>query len=333
MIFIDITSTVLSEEEVGLLTHPLVSGLVLFKRNIDNTAQLAELIGRVKDINPKLSIAIDQEGGVVQRLREGVTAIPAMRSFGKMYDQSPKKALAFVAECAWLIGTELSALGIDINFSPVVDIDAGISTVIGHRAFHADPHVIVTLCQTYIDVMTSTGVMPVVKHFPGHGHVLLDSHVAEPVDTRKIDAVWELDMLPYRELTYPAVMMSHVIFPEVDSLPAGFSSYWIKTILREQLRFSGLVFSDALDMKAAAVVGEMKCRVLAALKAGCDIVLVCNHAHARESLLVSLEHHPEMKDYKPFFLPIQKNTVSSLPTLQSSHAYQEIRARVEGMLQ
>lgn len=334
MIFIDLASTTLSQQEMALLTHPFVSGIVLFKRNIDSTDQLAELISHIKVINPKLSIAIDQEGGIVQRLREGVAAIPAMRSFGKIYDESPQTAIERIAECAWLVGSELSALGIDINFAPVVDVDAGISTIIGDRAFHSDPNVIVTLCQTYIDVMMSTGVMPVLKHFPGHGHVRLDSHIDQPVDTRDIDAVWECDVLPYRELHYPAVMMSHVIFSEADTMPAGFSTYWVKTLLREQLRFSGIIFSDALDMSAAAVVGDMEDRVLAALKAGCNIVLVCNHGEARQALLASLGSHPQMKEnYRPFFIPVQNKTETmSLSSLQQTTAYKEIRARIEGIL-
>jgi beta-N-acetylhexosaminidase len=331
MIFIDIASTALNLEEKSLLVHPLISGLTLFKRNIDSTEQLAELIKAIKAINPLLTIAIDQEGGVVQRLRDGVTAVPAMSSFGKIYDESPEKAINLMTECAWLVGSELNALGIDINFAPVVDIDAGISTVIGNRALHADPDIITILAQTYIDVLTSTGVMPVVKHFPGHGNVLLDSHVAEPFDQRDMDALWDLDMIPYRYLSYPAVMMSHVIYPQIDTLPAGFSPYWLKTLLREQLRFSGIVFSDALDMKAAHVVGSMHDRVLKALSAGCDIALVCNHGDEREALLASLSADPAMKLYKPNFLPGTESK-QSLAELQGLKAYQEMRERIEGML-
>lgn len=254
-LFIDVKGLALSEDEKKCLQHPVVAGVVLFARNYDNPDQLFQLTSEIKLINSELAIAIDQEGGRVQRLRDSFTAIPPMGDFGAWYQEDPIETLELLHDTAWLVGAELKAMKIDINFAPVLDRDLGISEVIGDRAFDAEPRVIVELASQYIKGLMSAGVMPVGKHFPGHGAVVPDSHKALPVDARPYEDIAASDLAPFERLMasnqLPAVMMSHVVYSNVDQKPAGFSSQWVTEVLRNKLNYHGLVFTDDLSMEAA----------------------------------------------------------------------------------
>ncbi len=276
---IDVAGLELAAEERELLAHPLVGGVILFKRNFESPEQLTDLVATIHGLrNPGLLVAVDQEGGRVQRFGEPFTALPALRMLGHCYDEDREDALATARSLGWLMAAELRACGVDLSFAPVVDIDHGICEVIGDRAAHQRATVVARLTRRVIEGMDAAGMAATAKHFPSHGGVVADSHVESAVDRRSLDQLSD-DLEPYRRLIAAGlhgVMMAHVIFPAVDPLPAGFSRWWIETQLRRELGFQGAVFSDDLSMNAAAQGGDMGQRAQAALQAGCDMVLICN---------------------------------------------------------
>lgn len=271
------------------LLHPTVGGVILFARNYASPAQLIALCGQVADLRlPRLLIAVDHEGGRVQRFREGFTRIPAMRALGELAELVPDAARHEALRLGWTIASELRGCGIDFSFAPVLDLDHGASTVIGDRSFHRDPRVAATLAGALRDGLRAGGVAAVGKHFPGHGAVAADSHAALPVDPRPLAEIVEQDLLPFAVLSragLEGVMPAHVVYPDVDRLPAGYSRRWLVDILRGWLAFDGLVFSDDLGMEGAAGAGDIVDRAEAAARAGCDIVLSCNDAGAADALL------------------------------------------------
>lgn len=287
-LMIDVAGTALTAEDRELLAHPLVGGVILFTRNFADAAQLQSLIADIRAVRtPALLVAVDHEGGRVQRFRKEFTVLPSMRLIGHQYDLDPASGRELAKQCGWLMASELRAIGIDISFAPVVDLDYGASTVIGDRAFHADSRVVAELAIAFAHGMRDAGMAATAKHFPGHGAVVPDSHVAMPVDKRAFVDM-DQDLYPYRRLIdngIPAVMMAHVVYPNVDDVPASFSARWIRNELRGRLGFSGAVFSDDLSMKGASVVGDMPARVRAALSAGCDMVPICNDRPAAVSAL------------------------------------------------
>lgn len=276
---IDVGGTALTAEDREVLSHPLVGGVILFTRNFADVAQLENLVREIRTLRkPPLLVAVDHEGGRVQRFRQDFTVLPSMRLIGHQYDIDPLAGRELARQCGWLMAAELRAIGIDISFAPVVDLDYGASTVIGDRAFHANARAVAELAIAFAHGMRDAGMAATAKHFPGHGAVVPDSHVAMPVDKRAYVDMDE-DFYPYRRLIdngVPAVMMAHVVYEQVDDRPASFSSRWIKDELRGKLGFSGAVFSDDLSMKGAAAMGDMRARVRAALGAGCDMVPICN---------------------------------------------------------
>lgn len=281
----DVEGLELNARDVARLTHPQVGGVILFARNFANLAQLTVLTAAIKAVrSPALFIAVDHEGGRVQRFREGFTAIPAMRSLGTLWDTSEEDALVRARDVGFVLAAELRAVGIDLSFTPVLDVDFGESGVIGNRAFHRDPHAIAALGAALQKGLAEGGMASCGKHFPGHGFVRADSHLAVPVDERPYAEIVATDMLPYRQLIpagLAAVMPAHVIYPAVDPEPAGFSPKWLKTILREEYRFDGVIFSDDLSMEGAnagaGASGGVLAKARAALDAGCDMVLLCNN--------------------------------------------------------
>ena len=274
-LMIDLAGTVMTEDERVRLQHPLVGGVILFTRNYENPEQLRRLCEAIYAVrSPRLLIAIDHEGGRVQRCREGFTRVPAMRTLGEWWDRDAEAAVAGARAIGFTLAAELRACGVDLSFTPVLDLDYGASGVIGDRAFHRDPQAVVALAGALIDGLRAAGMACCGKHFPGHGFVKADSHLAIPVDERSWAEMAD-DQAPYRQLRLDAVMPAHVIFPQVDHRPAGFSPVWIDK-LRKDFGHQGVIFSDDLSMEGASVAGGIVGRAQAAWDAGCDMMPVCN---------------------------------------------------------
>ncbi len=292
-LMLDVAGTELADEDRQRLSHPLVGGVILFSRNYRDPAQLAALTSEIHALKPApLLIGVDHEGGRVQRFREGFTRLPPMRTFGEIWNDHPHQSRHLARETGYVLASELRAHGIDFSFAPVLDLDYGASSVIGDRAFHADPHAVFELGQALMLGMKDAGMAACGKHFPGHGYVAADSHVDIPVDPRTLADIALADLVPFRlmiEAGLPAIMPAHVIYPEIDGLPAGFSRAWLQKVLRHQLHFDGAVFSDDLCMAGAAVAGGVVERVTAALDAGCDMALVCNRPDLADEALANLK--------------------------------------------
>jgi beta-N-acetylhexosaminidase len=293
---VDVAGHALTEQERARLAHPLVGGVILFARNYASPEQLDALTAEIRAVrSPALLIAVDHEGGRVQRFQAGFTRIPPMRRLGALYDRDPARAGELAEAIGVVLGAELKRHGVDFSFTPCVDLDHGESGVIGDRAFHHDPAVVGALARRLVAGLAQVGVGAVAKHFPGHGYVRADSHHDVPVDERTFDEIDRLDIAPYRALI-PAglagLMPAHVIYPRVDAQPAGFSRVWLHDVLRTRLGFGGLIFSDDLSMEGARVAGDVVARARAAFAAGCDMVLVCNAPESADELLSRLEHVP-----------------------------------------
>ncbi len=295
-VMLDVVGKQLTPEDEARLRHPLVGGVILFARNYESPSQLCELTAAIRAVRtPPLLIAVDHEGGRVQRFREGFTKIPPMRELGKIWDEHPQRARHLAQQVGYVLAAELRACGVDFSFTPVLDVDYGQSSVIGDRAFHSDPQAIAQLAHSLLLGLKQGGMHTVGKHFPGHGHVQADSHLEIPVDEREFVDIEMADLVPFRRMVdygLSAVMPAHVIYPKVDSRPAGFSPIWLKHVLRGQLGFEGVIFSDDLSMEGATVAGGIVQRAEAALTAGCDMVLVCNKPESADELLRGL--HWEM---------------------------------------
>jgi beta-N-acetylhexosaminidase len=291
-VMLDVVGTTLTTDDIRRLQHPLVGGVILFARNFENCEQLKALTASIHQVRqPPLLIAVDHEGGRVQRFRDGFTKIPPMREFGHIWDKDRKKANALAEEAGWILAAELRAHGVDFSFTPILDMDYGDSLVIGDRAFHRNTNAINELAFHLMLGLKKGGMAAVGKHFPGHGFVVADSHVSIPVDEREFDQIAQNDMQPFRQMIdegLPAIMPAHVIYPKVDDKPAGFSERWLQKVLRERLGFNGVIFSDDLSMEGASVGGDVTARSLAALHAGCDMILLCNRPDLADELLANL---------------------------------------------
>ena len=278
MLLIGLSGLQVAERERAWLTAPGVAGVILFARNYASREQLQELTESIREIGgEQLLIAVDQEGGPVQRFRDGFTRLPALATIGAVYGRDPEEAVRLAEEHAWVMASELRASGVDFSFAPVVDLARG-SAAIGPRAFHADPVVAGELAQAYVRGLHLGGMVAVLKHFPGHGSVAADTHKAQAIDPRPLEAIRTSDLYPFVEAIAAhaeAVMMAHVVYPAVDAQPAGYSQVWIERILRGELGFAGVVISDDISMAAAGVAGAIGARVKAHLAAGCDLVLAC----------------------------------------------------------
>jgi beta-N-acetylhexosaminidase len=284
-LIIDVAGLALSKTDRHRLKHPLVGGIILFARNWQDRAQLTALCASIKKIRPDLLICVDHEGGRVQRFRtDGFTHLPPMRALGELWLKAPMQATNAATACGYVLGAELRACGVDLSFTPVLDLDFGASSVIGDRAFGRDPRVVTLLAKSLMHGLLQSGMMNCGKHFPGHGFVRADSHIDVPVDKRSLKTILADDAAPYQWLStaLSSVMPAHVIYPKVDARPAGFSSKWLNDILRGRLGFGGAIFSDDLSMAGARVIdGEQVSyteAAVAALTAGCDMVLLCNQS-------------------------------------------------------
>jgi beta-N-acetylhexosaminidase len=296
-LMIDLLGTAVTADERELLHHPLVGGVILFTRNYADPDQLTQLVAAIHaERSPPLIVAVDQEGGRVQRFRPGFSLLPPARRIGQEFDLDPKAGLALARSMGWLMAAELRAHGVDISFAPCVDLDYGVSEIIGDRAFHARPQVVSQLALSYMHGMRDAGMAATAKHFPAHGAVVADSHLSLPVDRRDLPDLAD-DLSPYRRLInngLPAVMAAHVLFPAVDSAPSSLSSRWIRDVLRGDMRFQGVVFADDLSMGgAAAAFGDIVTRARHALAAGCDMLPVCNNRASVIELLDHLDVEPD----------------------------------------
>jgi beta-N-acetylhexosaminidase len=291
-LMLDVRGTSLTADDRQRLSHPLVGGVILFARNYENPTQLAQLTASIHALkSPALLIAVDHEGGRVQRFCDGFTRLPPMGSLGRLYDEHPHKAVALARATGYVMAAELRAYGLDLSFAPVLDLDCGISSVIGDRAFHHDPQAVIELSHAVMLGMKDAGMAACGKHFPGHGHIAADSHTAVPVDERDYADIALHDLLPFKALIdmgLAAIMPAHVIYPKADGAPAGFSRFWLQTVLRGELRFNGMIFSDDLSMEGASVAGDSTARALAALQAGCDMALICNRPDLADKVLAEL---------------------------------------------
>ncbi len=287
MLVIGVAGKALTAQERDWLQDDACAGVILFKRNFASKAQVAELSAAIRDASPRpVLVCVDQEGGRVQRFEDGYSALPALEGFGRLYAQDPQAALRLAEEHAWLMASEIRASGVDLSFAPVVDVGHG-NLAIGDRAFSDDPQVVAEFTRAYVRGMHSVGMAATLKHFPGHGTVREDTHFDTAVDDRPLDAIRAHDLVPFAagiDAGADAVMLAHVVYPQVAPEPAGYSPLWIDGILRGEMGFRGVVFSDDIGMAAAFSAGGVKARIDAHLDAGCDVVLVCHPELVEESL-------------------------------------------------
>jgi beta-N-acetylhexosaminidase len=293
-VMLDVAGTELTADDRRRLEHPLVGGVILFARNYSSPEQLTQLTQAIHAARqPPLLIAVDHEGGRVQRFREGFTVLPAMRELGNAWNDDAARARKLAEAVGYVLAAELRAHGVDLSFTPVLDVDHGNSSVIGDRAFHSDPAAIGELALALMRGLRRGGMSAVGKHFPGHGHVKADSHHELPHDDRAFEMLEAADLVPFRRLIengLGGIMPAHVVYSAVDAKPAGFSAIWLKQVLRRQLGFNGMIFSDDLSMEGASAAGDVVERAHAAMRAGCDMVLVCNNPQAADQLLAKFDY-------------------------------------------
>lgn len=324
-IMLDIGATELTDEDKRRLMHPLTGGVILFSRNYASRKQLMALAQEIKALRtPHLLIAVDQEGGRVQRFKTDFSRLPAMRELGKIWDQNPVRARHLARQTGFVLAAELVVAGVDLSFTPVLDIDHGQSSVIGDRAFHRDPQIVSTLGHALMTGLKAGGMQAVGKHFPGHGGIQADSHLEKSVDLRRYADIEMDDLVPFQRMInfgLAGIMAAHVIYPDVDQYPAGFSSRWLESILRQQLQFEGCIFSDDLSMQGAAYFSSIVARASAALKAGCDMILVCNDSDAVDELLDTLQWDSSAISIARVARMHAKRAFASMVKLRENEAY------------
>jgi len=298
MLIIGLPGKTLTDTDRRQLAAPQVSGVILFSRNFDSRDQVTALIDDIRVARPEpFLVCVDQEGGPVQRFRQGFTRLPALARIGELYDRDPRAAIRAAEEHAWVMASEMRAIGIDISFAPVVDLARG-NRAVGERAFHADPHITSELSQAYLRGMRLAGMAATIKHFPGHGTVAEDTHFDAAFDPRPLDELVASDLVPFADAVASgaeAVMMAHVTYPAVDALAAGYSRRWIEDVLRGELGFRGVVIGDDIGMAAAEDVGNIGARIAAHLLAGCDLLLACSPTIVDDAIAAS-RHAPSCDD-------------------------------------
>lgn len=335
-LMIDVEGLSLTQKERELLAYRSVGGVILFSRNFESVDQLLTLVNEIRAVNSELLISVDHEGGRVQRFKKGFTRIPPMALLGKLYESNQELGLQTARDTGWLFASELLSLGIDFSFAPVLDQDHGVSDVIGDRAFSDNPIIIVEVASALIAGMNDAGMAATGKHFPGHGAVTADSHVDLPIDDRTQKEIFEQDMSIFSAVAskaLQAVMPAHVVYTHVDAKPAGFSPVWLQDILRHQLNFEGVIFSDDLAMAGAEFAGNFTERADAALKAGCDMILVCNDPDSAKLVADYLENKQDLVFSTR--LNTMKGNFSSSPlyaSLQSNPRWLATRERLSSLI-
>ena len=290
-LMLDLKGVSLDREERLQLQNPQVGGVILFSRNIQSRDQVCDLVAEIRACSKNLLVAVDQEGGRVQRLREGFTAIPSMQAIGNLIARSPEEGLGLSKDLGWLMASEVIACGLDLSFAPVLDVDRDTSSIIGDRSFSDQPEIVISAAEAFIKGMHDAGMAATGKHFPGHGGIVADSHLEAPVDDRSWNTLYARDIQPFAKLSkmLDAVMPAHITFPSVDPDSVGFSSFWLNDVLRGKLGFEGIIFSDDLTMKGADIAGGYVDKAKLALKAGCDMILVCNCPQGAVEVLSYME--------------------------------------------
>ena len=290
-LLLDLEGISLSKKENELLLNPHIGGVILFARNISSRDQVQKLCGEIKKINPKLLIAVDQEGGRVQRLKKGYTILPTMQKLAKFLNSDSDKNFSFATDLGWLMASEVIASGIDISFAPVLDLDNSRSSIIGDRSMGDNPEEVIAIASEFIKGMNQGGMQATGKHFPGHGGIFADSHVNFSQDTRSLLELESHDLLPFDALKFQlgAIMTAHISFVNIDKEIATFSKFWLQDILRNKIGFTGIIFSDDLSMKGSDYVGGIEAKVGKALESGCDMVLICNDRPAAIEAINFLE--------------------------------------------
>ena len=332
-LMLDIEGTHLNPDDIRRLHHTQVAGVILFQRNYVSPAQLTDLIASIRAQRPEILIAVDHEGGRVQRFREGFTPIPPMGTLGKIWAHEPQKAMVLAKDIGWVIATELRSHDIDFSFTPVLDLDYGYSQVIGSRAFHSQPDAVITLARQLLSGLAQGGMRGIGKHFPGHGFVAGDTHTAMPIDQRSYGDIMHTDGVPFVQLMpeLAAIMPAHIIYPQVCPQPVGFSKHWLQTILRGQLGFQGAIVSDDLSMVAAHAIPDVVQRVQAAWTAGCDMVLLCNQPTQVDTVLAHLTaSHADTNPLSTQRLSALRGSISvaSSQMVRASPAFLEAQRRI-----
>ncbi len=332
-VMLDIEGRQLTDADRRRLTHPLTGGVILFSRNYESPHQLEELTSAIRGLRrPPLLITVDHEGGRVQRFREGFTRVPPMRALGAVWDGDPQRARSLARDAGYVLASELRSHGIDLSFTPVLDLDFGNSAVIGDRAFHSQPRAVIELAGALIEGLALAGMAACGKHFPGHGFIAADSHTELPVDSRGLAELEAADLVPFRELIghgLNAIMPAHVIYPAVDDRPAGFSDIWLSRILRGQMNFQGVIFSDDLSMEGASVAGDIVARAHAAFDAGCDMVLVCNRPDEADELLGRLHRDMSAISQTRLAQLRGRTPAPTLTALKATEHYRKARDHIE----
>ncbi|WP_444886416.1 beta-N-acetylhexosaminidase [Microbulbifer sp. JMSA008] len=331
-VMIDIEGQKLTDEDCELLRHPLVGGLIFFARNYRDRDQIQALIADIRSVRPEILLAVDQEGGRVQRFREGFTRLPSMQKL------SAEASAVQLQDVGWLLASELLAVGMDFSFAPVLDADDSHSRVIGDRSFCPDPHHLTAIARPFIQGMREAGMATTGKHFPGHGHVLEDSHVELPQDERSLEQVLASDALPFIDCIgadeLDAVMPAHIRFVNIDSQPVGFSRYWLQDILRGRLGFNGVIFSDDLSMEGAGAAGGYGERIRAALEAGCDMGVVCNNRAGALESLAGLENFiPAAESSERLKAMRGRPSITSWAELEKSERWHRTRSWLASIMQ
>jgi len=329
-VMIDLPGTVLTAEDHERLLHPLVGGVILFARNYESPEQAEQLVSGIHTLrSPRLLVSVDHEGGRVQRFRKGFSALPPVAGLGEIYKTSPKQAKDLAESTGWLMASELRALDIDFSFAPVLDVNHGVSSVIGDRAFSDDAEAVADLAHSYMIGMNRAGMSAVGKHFPGHGAVAGDTHTEIAEDNRRYEDIYTDDILPFERMIHfglAGIMPAHVVYTAVDSQPAGFSPFWLKKVLRTRLGFEGVIFSDDLSMQGASLAGTTVDRATAAINAGCDMVLVCNDQDSIDAVLDGLETNDDPASHMRLVRMHGKHSVSRTELEQDSRWQQAVLA-------